>query len=211
MEFEFVFRSSHHCNPRLPSLPPRRQRGLGLARSAVSRDTLTQSLKLLVVAGVRYSAHKLVASVAFKFQCNGRSHPTPAGLQMSGILARRSLVIEIHTSVTHLHATTKTTADPFPASVKQPEAQSDVSINANEYCVGTESDQAELFPPFPPDSRAKRSSKTSIYTIYFFLHSMIALSTPPSVQNLTTWRPAFPTNSMNSSRFLSFPCKFSII
>jgi len=51
----------------------------------------------------------------------------------------------------------------------------------------------------------------NLVSIYFFLHSMIALSTPPNVQNLKTSRPAFPTSSMNSSRFLSFPCKVSII
>jgi hypothetical protein len=30
----------------------------------------------------------------------------------------------------------------FPASVTQPDVQSDVPTNANEHCVGTESDQA---------------------------------------------------------------------
>lgn len=45
----------------------------------------------------------------------------------------------------------------------------------------------------------------------FFLHSIIALSTPPSVQILVTSNPALPTSSINSSRFLSLPCKVSNI
>ena len=38
--------------------------------------------------------------------------------------------------------TKRLTAEMFPPSVTQPDVQSDVPVNANEHCVGTESDQA---------------------------------------------------------------------